>query len=281
LLVVDGHPAAQSTSSILNTYGYTALTARCTSHALDVLRTEPRIELVAAALTLPGDESGASLISQIQLCYRSTAVMLVAQPGEKVPDPAVPVLRTPFSPSGLIQRVETLLAESRRARAALISALDRHRTVREEVYAKGLSLRETVAWSRRQRAERFCHALRVTGVTPPLVLVVDDDFVLRYAICRFLTQRGFRILGAANGAEALTLSRAHDEHIDLLLTDLRMPGMTGRELIEALSLERPLTRALLMTGDDIRLPRPTLRKPFEMEDLLIEVVTSLVKSTGL
>ncbi|HEY4084503.1 MAG TPA: hypothetical protein VGM43_01135 [Bryobacteraceae bacterium] len=78
--------------------------------------------------------------------------------------------------------------------------------------------------------------------------------------------------------EALTLSRAHQNHMDLLLTDFRMSNMTGRELIEAVMLERPRTRALMMSGDDLRLPRPFLRKPFEMEDLLIEIATVLVRS---
>jgi CheY-like chemotaxis protein len=278
LLIVDGDIAAQSTSSILNTHGYTVLTAECTEHALAVLRGEPQIELVAAALSLPGGECGADLIGKIRLSYRSTAVMLMARPEERNPDPALPVILTPFSAAGLLNLVENLLAENRQVRAALRSTLKRHHVVRDEVHTRGESLRETVQWSRRHRAERFCSALRLPGVRPPVVLVVDDDFVLRYAICRFLTQQGFQVLAAASAEEALTLSRAHQGQIDLLLTDFRMPGMTGGELIEAMGLERPLTRTLMMTGDDLRLPRQVLRKPFEMEDLLSEIATILVRS---
>ena len=278
LLIVDAPVAAQSTSSILKTHGYSVLTAESTDHALDVLRSEPQIELVATALSLPGGECGAALIGTVRLTWRSTAVMLIARPEERNPDPALPVLLTPFSTTGLLESVGTLLVENRRARTALTSTLERHYAVRGEVYARVQSLRDTVQWSRRQRAERFCSAFRIPGVAPPLILVVDDDFVLRYAICRFLTLQGFQVLAAASAEEALTLGRAHQDHIDLLLTDFRMPGMTGRELIEAMMLERPQTRALMMSGDDLRLPRPFLRKPFEMEDLLIEIATVLVRS---
>lgn len=278
LLIVDAHAAAQSTSSILHTCGYSVFTAQCGDHALNVLRREPQIELMAAALSLPGGECGATLIGKVRPTWRSTAVMLIARPEEQNPDPALPVLLTPFSAAGLLDRVRTLLAENRYARATLRSTLQRHYAVRGEVYAKGHSLRDTVQWSRRQRAERFCIAFRRPGATRPLVLVVDDDLVLRYAICRFLIHQGFQVLSAGSAEEALTLSRAHREHIDLLLTDFRMPGLTGAELIEAMMLERPQTRALMMTGDDLRLPRPFLRKPFEMEDLLIEIATVLVRS---
>ncbi|HVW08649.1 MAG TPA: response regulator [Bryobacteraceae bacterium] len=278
LLVVDHPAAAQTTAGILHSSGYTVLTAECADQALHAFRVEPHIDFVAAAFTLPSGESGAALIGKVRLCYRSTAVMLIAPPGEESPDPTIPLLVTPFSPSHLVSRVDDLLAGNRRERAALHSTVERNRILREEVYVAELSLRETVQWSRRQHAERFCSSLRTPDVTAPTILVVDDDSVLRYAICRFLSQQGFQVLAAADGDEALKISRDHGPHIDLLLTDLHMPRMTGRELIDIVALERPQTRSLLMTGDNRRLPTPALRKPFELDDLLVEIVALLVKS---
>lgn len=277
-MVVDGHAAAQSTSRILHINGYTVLTAQSAEQALSTLRLEPQIELVTAALKLPCGESGAALIGKIRLSYRSTAVMLIVPPGKQSPDPAVSVLIAPYSDSSLVQRVSDLLAESRDGRTKLASTFERHRIAREDVYAAGASLSDTIRKSRRQRAERFCSGLRTPGAKRPVVLVVDDDFVLRYAICRFLTQQGFQVLAAASAEEALQVSRSNSDHIDLLLTDFRMPGLTGRELMETLAWERPQTRSLLMSGDDLLMTGPALRKPFEMEDLLIEIGTVLVRS---
>jgi len=56
--------------------------------------------------------------------------------------------------------------------------------------------------------------------------------------------------------------------------------MTGLELIDAIITEFPHTRTLIMSGDDLQLPRPALRKPFEMEGLLVEVATALMPSVS-
>ena len=63
----------------------------------------------------------------------------------------------------------------------------------------------------------------------PLVLVVDDEAANRQALERILRREGHRILHAANGREALAKMR--EEPPDLMLTDLKMPGMTGLELM--------------------------------------------------
>jgi CheY-like chemotaxis protein len=281
VLLVDNEAAVQSAENILGADGYSVLTAGDSRETLRLLETRPNIDLVAASLTLPGGESGAALIGKIRLCYRSMAVMLITPALHQRLDPAVPLLLQPFTPSGLLDRVAQLLEENRFDIAALESTVERHHAMRDEVRQAQESLADNVRRSRLQRADRFCRTLRAPGVTPPLVLVVEDNFVLRYAICRFLTQQGFTVLAAASGEEALEISRAHTGPIDLLLTDFRMGAMTGLDLIDAMVLDRPDTRTLVMSGDDLHLSRPALRKPFEMQDLLVEIATILITSLQL
>ena len=65
-----------------------------------------------------------------------------------------------------------------------------------------------------------------------VALVVDDSMLIRYSICRFLEARGFAVEAAINGAEAVELMAR--VRADLIVTDMRMPKMSGSEFITAL-----------------------------------------------
>jgi CheY-like chemotaxis protein len=66
----------------------------------------------------------------------------------------------------------------------------------------------------------------------PVALVVDDSMLIRYTVGRFLEERGFTVESATNGVEALqVIGRLHP---DLIVTDMKMPQMSGGELISAL-----------------------------------------------
>ena len=88
------------------------------------------------------------------------------------------------------------------------------------------------------------------GQTEPLptVLVVDDDRALRTLLYRFLNENGYDVLTAASGVDALVFCRQFWHPIDLLVTDVEMPGMSGFELAEHVHALRPETRILVMTG---------------------------------
>src|SRR5688572_27395476 len=94
------------------------------------------------------------------------------------------------------------------------------------------------------------HNPTATPVVPatPVILVVDDDQAVRQVAARVLQRAGYEVLQAGEGAEALRVAREHQGRLDLLLTDVVMPGMNGRELGERLAEERPETRLLYMSA---------------------------------
>lgn len=82
------------------------------------------------------------------------------------------------------------------------------------------------------------------------MLVVDDTEVVRNAVTRDLRGVGYSVLSASNATEALLLSDQHKGPIHLLVADIVMPGMNGRELARHLLRNRPDLRILFMTGYD-------------------------------
>ena len=112
------------------------------------------------------------------------------------------------------------------------------------------------------------------------VLLVEDDTNLRYLVARVLRGCGYTILVAASGAEALAIAGDPTKSIDAVITDVVMPGMNGRELVERLVAARPGIGFLFMSGytDDDVLRRGVLhgetaflQKPFTPDQLARKV----------
>ncbi len=80
------------------------------------------------------------------------------------------------------------------------------------------------------------------------ILLVEDSDVVREVITRMLESGGFTVLPASGAENALSISRRKDVAIDLLLTDIVMPEVSGVELAASLERERPDIRILFMTG---------------------------------
>jgi PAS domain S-box-containing protein len=105
------------------------------------------------------------------------------------------------------------------------------------------------------------------------ILLVEDEEEVRAVLHQILVSRGYRVLQAGSGAEALVISRLHRGTIHLLLTDVTMPEMKGSELAQRLRAERPSTRVVFMSGyNDERLsdgiePLVCLQKPFSPQVL--------------
>jgi PAS domain S-box-containing protein len=103
------------------------------------------------------------------------------------------------------------------------------------------------------------------------VLVVDDEDAVRKLICGILKHEGYRTLQAKNGGEGLQVCEQYPEKINLMISDVMMPGMTGVALASRVSSIRPDMKVLLMSGyteqavmehADVRPDVPLLEKPF-------------------
>jgi two-component system cell cycle sensor histidine kinase/response regulator CckA len=115
------------------------------------------------------------------------------------------------------------------------------------------------------------------------VLVVDDDDDVRRMVERALRRASYTVMTATSGPDALTRARAYPGEIDLLLTDVVMPGMTGQELIRELSAERPGLQVVFMSGYHQGAPidpRRFVAKPFDRATLLSTVADVLANRTG-
>ncbi len=78
------------------------------------------------------------------------------------------------------------------------------------------------------------------------VLVVDDDPVVRKSFDRVLSSKGYAVITAENGEEALR--KLNEEKYDLVYTDIRMPGMSGLEVAEEVRARKPWTPVVIVTG---------------------------------
>ncbi len=120
----------------------------------------------------------------------------------------------------------------------------------------------------------------VTEPGTETILLVEDEANLRYLARQFLEKQGYRVIDAADGAVAVQIAVAHEGVIHLLLTDVIMPGMNGRELAQRISEIRPNVKVLYMSGytenvigrngtldAGVRL----LQKPFTLRDLKSKV----------
>jgi CheY-like chemotaxis protein len=108
------------------------------------------------------------------------------------------------------------------------------------------------------------------------VLVVDDDNEVRGLVAKGLRMRGYTILTAANGLQALQLTECHPGRIDALVTDVNMPYLGGPEVANRLTAIRPQLKVLYMSGcvpegrdvtELVALGSVLLRKPFTLNEL--------------
>ncbi|HEY4000844.1 MAG TPA: response regulator [Candidatus Xenobia bacterium] len=128
--------------------------------------------------------------------------------------------------------------------------------------------------------------VRAAVTRSPRVLVIDDEATLRSLCSRMLRPR-YEVVECTSATQALDLLKA--SVVDLVLTDLEMPEMTGLALIERLRQSHPELPIILMTGrnaGDARCQRagnlgvPVLTKPFSQQDLLALVEAPAVAAGG-
>jgi len=82
----------------------------------------------------------------------------------------------------------------------------------------------------------------------PTIMIVEDEELVRDLLVEMMQERGFTVLAAPDAETAVPLVTDLGQRIDLLLSDVRLPGMDGRELAQAARLYRPDLKVLFLTG---------------------------------
>jgi CheY-like chemotaxis protein len=124
---------------------------------------------------------------------------------------------------------------------------------------------------------------RPTSSGSGTILLVEDNPGVKQMVGRILRDRGYTVLDAEHPEEALTISARHNDAIDLVLTDLVMPGMSGRQLVARLRERVPGLRVLYMSGypsangkdGDHQSRESSLQKPFS-PNTLVEAINTLL-----
>jgi DNA-binding response OmpR family regulator len=123
-----------------------------------------------------------------------------------------------------------------------------------------------------------------TVETKPTILVVEDEVPIQHIVRTVLEMHAFHVLTADNGDKALQLSQQHDGPIDLVITDMNLPGISGCDLVRQILVERPKLHVLYISGHfsgETTLARGEeglmkfLSKPFTPKALLAVVGTML------
>lgn len=116
------------------------------------------------------------------------------------------------------------------------------------------------------------------------ILIIDDNEELLDALCNFFTMKNYNVKCATNGLEGLKIIEAEKDGLDLLITDLVMPNVSGVGIISIMKKKDPEIPVIAITGwgefpealaEEARADR-ILKKPFELEELF-GVVEELIK----
>jgi CheY-like chemotaxis protein len=126
--------------------------------------------------------------------------------------------------------------------------------------------------------------LRAPITNRPLILLVDDDPVVRSTLARALTDRGYEVRTAADGQAAITILNGLRTLPAIAITDLEMPGVNGEDLARALVRRYPDLPVIFMTAylaiyRSAYSPGPIVEKPFHA-DQLCELISSVLTAAS-
>jgi CheY-like chemotaxis protein len=108
------------------------------------------------------------------------------------------------------------------------------------------------------------------------ILFVEDEAMIRTMTKMYLEGNGYRVIDACDGTEAISLWQEHESEIDLVVTDLEMPGINGRQLVQRLKVDRLGLKAIFVSGytsgqsgeeADVDESARFLPKPYRLKDL--------------
>jgi two-component system cell cycle sensor histidine kinase/response regulator CckA len=118
----------------------------------------------------------------------------------------------------------------------------------------------------------------VSNKQKPLLLLVDDQDAIRDLSARVLRETGFEVVTASSGNEAIGLLPDVTRPVTMLVTDMRMPGMTGREVASLVRAAHPSVKVLYISGDSEETSSANeafLPKPFTIDELTDAVIALL------
>jgi two-component system cell cycle sensor histidine kinase/response regulator CckA len=129
---------------------------------------------------------------------------------------------------------------------------------------------------------RVAHPMTAPNPEETTILLVDDEQSVRSIVMKILQRAKYKVIEAESGEAAIRISDSHPDKIDLLISDMYMPGLRGPEVAQALAPKRPGLRVLFMSGyaeQDSRAGVPFganfLKKPFSGKELAAKVVEAL------
>ena len=129
-------------------------------------------------------------------------------------------------------------------------------------------------------AEKHSTAVPEAVGGPETILLVEDEESVRQLVRDTLAAKGYQVLDAENGEAGIAIAAQHSGKIDLIITDVVMPGMGGREMVKQLLETRPETKVLYLSGytedaivSDGSIEKGTtfLQKPFTLQNLCRKV----------
>ena len=217
-----------------------------------------KANLVAERLS--GQYAMESANGAVNICVSATVGVAQHEPGE--------------SAQGLFARADALLYQHKAERRSSEVAAHPHTASWE-----GIGVQDGAG----HLAETACGTQDAAAADGFTILIADDEAGIRMLAGEVLRSHGYNVLQASDGVEALELAAQHPGPIHLLLTDLSMPRLDGRELHRRLKNVRPGTAALFMSGDlDAGLHPDTafLPKPFATSVLVRKVNEALKEELG-
>jgi CheY-like chemotaxis protein len=114
----------------------------------------------------------------------------------------------------------------------------------------------------------------------PVVLVVEDEWLVRTVIVNYLETNGCRVLEAGSGEEAVSLIDGKDQQLDVLFTDIRLGGnLNGWDIAEIFRAHRPNIRVLYASGYSIEPPRGVSESEFFDKPYRLEAILEACKRT--
>lgn len=134
----------------------------------------------------------------------------------------------------------------------------------------------------------MAHVDGTAGRSTPTVLVADDEQIMRQLMRLLLEEHGCRVIEAATAAEAISLVEECDGAVDVLIADVMMPEMTGREAVAQIHARYPKVAVVYVTGCDtetavasgaVGAADKVLQKPFETGEF-VQTVMSLLEGTS-